>query len=206
MNGCPPHPGFTVMQRTRSAASPSSDDGLGGRAGVDRDPGQAAELADRGQGAVGVRRRLGMERDAVGAGLGELLDLALGALDHQVHVDRAAGVVDPVGDRGQRPAGPIVIGGTKWPSITSTWIIRAPAAITSSTCAPSREKSADRIDGRDPALARAPPSCRPWARSCAPHIGLSIEWRQCWQSMSSVVLMRAIVWCSPQFGHCETSS
>src|SRR3954451_10162212 len=24
--------------------------------------------------------------------------------------------------------------------------------------------------------------------------------------MSSVVLIRAIVWCSPQFGHCETSS
>src|SRR5690349_22571340 len=24
--------------------------------------------------------------------------------------------------------------------------------------------------------------------------------------MSSVVLMRAMVWCSPQFGHCETSS
>ena len=30
-------------------------------------------------------------------------------------------------------SGPNVIGGTKWPSITSTWITRAPAAITSST-------------------------------------------------------------------------
>jgi hypothetical protein len=42
---------------------------------------------------------------------------------------------------------PNVIGGTKWPSITSTWITRAPAASTSSTCDPSRAKSAERIDG-----------------------------------------------------------
>src|SRR5581483_7839143 len=42
---------------------------------------------------------------------------------------------------------PKVIGGTKWPSITSTWITRAPAAITSATCSPRRAKSADRIDG-----------------------------------------------------------
>jgi len=31
------------------------------------------------------------------------------------------------------------------------------------------------------------------------------DW-QVWQVISSVVLIRAIVWCSPQFGHCETSS
>ena len=73
-------------------------------AGVDRDAGQAAELADRVQGAVGVRRRLLVEGDRVGAGLGELLDLALGRLDHQVHVDHAAGVVDLVGDRARGPA------------------------------------------------------------------------------------------------------
>ena len=73
-------------------------------AGVDRDPGQAAELADRVQGAVGVRGRLGVEGDRVGAGLGELLDLALRRLDHQVDVDRAAGGVDLVGDRAERPA------------------------------------------------------------------------------------------------------
>ena len=44
-------------------------------------------------------------------------------------------------------SGPIVIGGTKWPSITSTWITRAPASITSATWAPSVEKSAERIEG-----------------------------------------------------------
>jgi hypothetical protein len=37
-------------------------------------------------------------------------------------------------------------------------------------------------------------------------IGWSIEAPQLWQLMSSVVLILAIVWCSPQFGHCETSS
>ena len=40
-----------------------------------------------------------------------------------------------------------MIGGTKRPSITSTWMTRAPASITSSICAPSRAKSAERIDG-----------------------------------------------------------
>ncbi|MCB0870063.1 MAG: hypothetical protein KDB52_04450 [Solirubrobacterales bacterium] len=37
-------------------------------------------------------------------------------------------------------------------------------------------------------------------------IGWSIEEPQLWQLMSSAVLILAIVWCSPQFGHWETSS
>src|SRR3954470_6931101 len=44
-------------------------------------------------------------------------------------------------------SGPIVIGGTKCPSITSTWMTRAPASITVAIWSPSRLKSADRIDG-----------------------------------------------------------
>src|SRR3954451_10660508 len=58
--------------------------------------------------------------------------------------------------------GPIVIGGTKWPSMTSTWITRAPAAITSSTCAPNRENSAERMDGgtgRSPKRTRGGIAC-----------------------------------------------
>ena len=43
--------------------------------------------------------------------------------------------------------GPKVITGTKWPSITSMWITRAPASITSRTCSRMRPKSAERIDG-----------------------------------------------------------
>ena len=102
----------------------------------------------------------------------------------------------------------MVIGGTKWPSITSTWISRAPAAITSSTWAPSREKSAERIDGatRLPANSSRGEAAGRLVGGSLDQIDLSIESPQCWQSMSSEVLMRAIVWCSPQFGHCETSS
>ena len=46
-----------------------------------------------------------MERDVVRPGLGELLDVTIGLLDHQVDVDRATRVVDEVRDRGrhQRP-------------------------------------------------------------------------------------------------------
>src|SRR3954453_2234845 len=43
--------------------------------------------------------------------------------------------------------------------MTSTWMTRAPASMTSATWAPSREKSADRIDGatcRPPKSSRAP--------------------------------------------------
>src|SRR5262249_28841205 len=36
---------------------------------------------------------------------------------------------------------------TKWPSITSTWTRFAPPCSLSTTCSPSRAKSADRIDG-----------------------------------------------------------
>jgi len=35
---------------------------------------------------------------------------------------------------------------------------------------------------------------------------LSMESPHIWQVMSSVVLIRAIVWCSPQLGHWETSA
>ena len=57
-------------------------------------------------------------------------------------------------------------GGTKWPSMTSTWIVRAPASSTAPTCSPRRAKSAARIDGATPAGAGAH------------QIGWSIELRQ----------------------------
>src|SRR4051812_1588396 len=47
-------------------------------------------------------------------------------------------------------SGPIVIGGTKWPSITSTWITGAPASSTIWTCSESRPKSAAKIEGAMP--------------------------------------------------------
>src|SRR4051794_15424008 len=50
---------------------------------------------------------------------------------------------------------PMEIGGTKWPSITSTWMTFAPASITSATCSPSRAKSEARIDGATRMLSRS---------------------------------------------------
>src|SRR4051812_26315540 len=44
--------------------------------------------------------------------------------------------------------GPKVMTGTKWPSITSTWNVRAPASRSSTTWLLKFPKSADRIDGR----------------------------------------------------------
>src|SRR5579872_4571268 len=54
-------------------------------------------------------------------------------------------------------SGPIEMFGTKWPSMTSTWIQSAPALSTARTSSPSLAKSADRMDGamirgRDTAL------------------------------------------------------
>src|SRR6266481_2320377 len=43
--------------------------------------------------------------------------------------------------------GPMVMLGTKRPSITSTWIQSAPAASTARTSSPRRVKSADSTDG-----------------------------------------------------------
>src|SRR5690606_15811972 len=44
-------------------------------------------------------------------------------------------------------AGPTVRLGTKWPSMTSTWIQSAPACSAARTCSPRRVKSAERIEG-----------------------------------------------------------
>src|SRR5215211_7636293 len=49
--------------------------------------------------------------------------------------------------------GPMVMLGTKRPSITSTWIQSAPAASTARTSSPSRLKSALRIEGATSTMA-----------------------------------------------------
>ena len=75
------------------------DDRLGGRRRRQRQAGQAAGLTDGLERVVHVRRRLLVDRDDVGAGLGERLHLALGALNHQVDVEDRAGAVHLVGQR-----------------------------------------------------------------------------------------------------------
>ena len=74
-------------------------DGLGRRAGVERQAGAAARVAHGGQRVVHVRRRLHVQRDPVRPGVRERLHVALRALDHQVHVDDRAGRVHLLGDR-----------------------------------------------------------------------------------------------------------
>src|SRR4029453_17175645 len=44
-------------------------------------------------------------------------------------------------------SGPMVMEGTKCPSITSTWIQSAPAAVTAATSSEMRPKSAERMEG-----------------------------------------------------------
>src|SRR4051794_8468998 len=52
-------------------------------------------------------------------------------------------------------SGPIVIGGTKCPSMTSTWMTPAPASSTSATCSPRRAKAAAGVEGATPARSPA---------------------------------------------------
>ena len=66
----------------------------GGRRGRVQDhAGLAAELADTPEHAVQVdrRRRLCMDQDVVGAGPHEVVEVALGLDDHEVHVQRLGG-------------------------------------------------------------------------------------------------------------------
>ena len=98
--------------------------------GLSATPGQAARVLDRLQRVVQVRRGLDVDGDRVRARLGERLDVVLGALDHQVDVDLGARPRGPASAIASTTSGPIVIGGTKWPSITSTWMTGAPASST----------------------------------------------------------------------------
>ena len=104
MNGCPPQPGLTVMHSAMSSAPATSASAPTGVAGLIATPTPAPELADQAGGVGDVGRRLGVERDRVRARLHELADVALGALDHQVHVEHRAGRRAPARAAPPRPA------------------------------------------------------------------------------------------------------
>jgi hypothetical protein len=70
-----------------------------------------------------------MHGDAVRAGFGESIEIAV------------------CGRSAFTTAGPIVMLGTKWPSMTSMWIQSAPAASIARTSSPSLAKSAERMEG-----------------------------------------------------------
>jgi len=71
--------------------------------------------------------------------------------------------------------GPIVIFGTKCPSITSTCIQSAPAASAAWTSSPSFEKSADNIEGAIIFISKKSPIGLPVAIICDAYIYNSIK-------------------------------
>ena len=120
-----PSPGSRSCRAARSMSASELGSGGDRRGRAQREPGAAARRVDRLQRVVHVRGRLGVDGDGVRARLARTSSIvALRALDHQVHVDRSRRRRGPGRRAPRRRAAPIVIGGTKWPSITSTWIDR----------------------------------------------------------------------------------
>src|SRR5215831_11544752 len=89
------------------------------------------------------RARFAMHEQMISAGTGEVVEVTLGLDDHQMHIHRFGLALRTA----STTTGPIVMFGTKRPSITSTWIQSPPAASTACTSSASRPKSADKIDG-----------------------------------------------------------
>src|ERR1700761_4648439 len=146
MNDCPPQPGLTVMQRTMSARPRSSESASTGV------PGLIAIAAEQPSSRIAERVRL-----ACGvASAWKVIESAPALANSSIWRSGASiimwtSIAPPASwtRSAIAPAtsGPIVIGGTKCPSMMSTWMTRAPASIPSSTCEPSLAKSAERIDG-----------------------------------------------------------
>ena len=85
--------------------------------------------------------------------------------------------------------------GTKWPSMMSTWMVRAPASSTSADLLGQAAEVRGEDRRRDAVRA-----------AHGAQMGCSIELRQWLQAYSAVLDMRTIVECSPQFGHTDASS
>ena len=141
---------------------------------------------------VDVRRGLGVQGDRVRAGGRELVDLALGALDHQVDVEDppvdlvAQGLDDQRADRDRRDEVPV----------HDVDVDHAAPRVhdLADLLAEAREVGGeDRRRDRD--LARQP---HQMARSMLPPQLLHVT--------IAVLDMRTIVECSPQSGHTDTSS
>src|SRR4051812_7705269 len=146
MNGWPPHPGFTVITRIRSAYAATPDAAAGGVPGFSATPARqpASWMAPIVRCACGSASRWKVMQSAPAFANSTTWRAGLAIIrctSSTAPASWARSAIEPA------TSGPIVIGGTKLPSMTSTWITRAPAARTSLTCSPRRAKSADRIDG-----------------------------------------------------------
>ncbi len=173
MNDWPPQPGLTVMQRAMSARPRSSVRASTGVPGLIAIPARqpSSRIAARVRLACGVASSWKVIESAPAAAKASIWRSGASIIRWTSSAPPAECTRSAID---AATSGPIVIGGTKCPSITSTWITRAPAAITSSTCAPSWAKSAERIEG---ATRRSSSSSamRSDTRGPPVHMGRSIE-------------------------------
>ena len=192
MNGWPPQPGLTVMHEREIEVGGDLAEHAHGRGRADRHPGGAARLLDRADRVVDVRRGLGVERDVVGARPWRTRDLALGALDHQVHVDQRAGGVDAVGERGddERPHRDR----RHEVAVHDVDVDDARAGVEHlADLVPEAGEVGGQDRGGD-------------AVQLGHQIGWSIELPQLLHAYSAVSDMRTMVECSPQLGQTELNS
>ena len=103
MNSCEPQPGIDAhAQRQIEKILGHLGQRIGPRGRGQRRPGSAAGVADGREGVVQVLRRLEVHGDVVGTGARDVADVALGALDHHVHIHDRTRRVDEIGDRPHR--------------------------------------------------------------------------------------------------------
>jgi hypothetical protein len=142
MKLCPPKPGLTVMTRIRSTSSSTFSIASGGVAGFSTTPALAPSL-----------RICCSERERCGPASGWTAMIAAPASWKAARKGSAGAIIrcTSSGMETRWPmaftaSGPMVMLGTKRPSMTSTWSQSAPAASTAAASSPSLAKSAARID------------------------------------------------------------
>src|SRR4051812_695151 len=146
MKDWPPQPGLTVMQRTTSARPRSSCTASTGVPGLIAIPARQPDsrTAARVRLACGVASAWKVIESAPALANSSIWRSGASIIRWTSTTPPASWTWSAIPPR---TSGPIVIGGTKCPSITSKWITRAPASITAPTWWPRRPMSAERIDG-----------------------------------------------------------
>jgi hypothetical protein len=134
-----------------------------------------------------------VERDAVGARLGERGDVALRALDHEVDVEVAVDGVDLAGQRADH--GRAHAQRRHEVAVHDVDVDRAGARFQHGGDLLAEPRVVGREDRRGDA--GGPPRHQ---------MGWSMELRQWLQAYKAVLDMRTMVECSPQLGHTEASS
>ena len=165
---------------------------------VDREPDRRALLAQQPRGVGDVRRGLRVKGDRVGAGLDEVRDVPLGALDHQVHVEQRLGALRLLAQRGddERPDGDR----RHEVTVHHVDVDHPRAGVEHLLDLLSEAGEVGREDRRRHVHARER------LGDGAVHIGCNMLSPQLLHFTIAVDDMRTIVECSPQFGHTDESS